>query len=87
MVVNEGNSSAHAGGKVAAGRPNANHDPSGHVFTPMVADTLDNGMRTRIADGKALTSHPTEIRLPGCRTVQRHIARDDVLGRLATELR
>ena len=53
----------------------------------MVANTLDHGACARVPDGEALASNTAEISFASDRPVEHHVAGDDILGRLAAELR
>jgi len=47
----------------------------------MVADALHHRVGTRVAHGKALTGHATKICFAGDRSIEHHVARNDVVGR------
>ena len=64
LIQHIGNAAAHAGGEVAPGGAENDDDPAGHVFTAVVADTLDDGDGAGVADGEALAGDAPEVALP-----------------------
>src|SRR6202035_4394625 len=54
-------------------------DASGHVLAAVVADALDDGVRTRVADGEALADDAPEKGAAGGCAVEDRVARDHVL--------
>src|SRR5579859_7625275 len=63
IVVDVGDASAHARGKVAAGRAD-DHDPAaGHIFAPVVAAPFDDRLDARVANAEAFAYHAAKIQL------------------------
>ena len=54
-VVDVGHTTTHTSSKVAACLTEHNHASASHIFTAVVASTLDDGNGTRVAHAKALT--------------------------------
>src|SRR3984957_8085650 len=54
LVEHIGNAARHAGGEVAAGRPEHYHRAADDIFAAMVAGALNDGESPRIAHGEAL---------------------------------
>src|SRR6185436_16674634 len=80
-------SARHAGGEVAPGQAEHGHRAAGHVLAGVIAHALDYRARTGIPHAEPLSGDVAEIRFARNRAVQHDVARDDVLGRLAAELR
>ena len=78
-VVDVGDAAAHAGGEVAAGRPEHDHAATGHVLAAVVADALDDSRSPGVADGEALAGETAEERATGGRAVEHGVADDHVL--------
>ena len=79
LVEHVGDATAHAGREVPPGRPQNHDGASGHVLAGVVADALDDGHRTGVADAEAFTGHSADERLTrGC-AVERDVADDDVV--------
>jgi len=72
---------AHTGCEVSPGAPEHDDPPGGHVFAPVVADTLDDRGDAAVADGESLARHAVDVRLASGRAVQEGVADDDVLVR------
>src|SRR6266705_2505689 len=85
-VEHIGDAAGHSGGEVASGDTQDGDGPAGHVFAAVISDAFDDGGGARVAYGETLAGYAAEIRFPGDRTVENDVARDDVFGRLATEL-
>src|SRR5262245_16779786 len=77
----------HAGREVSPGDAEDDDRAAGHVLTAVVANALDHGVRAGIAHREALPRYAAEVRAAGDGAVQHHVAGDDVLRRLAAELR
>src|SRR5690606_1365016 len=75
-------SAAHAGREVLTHRAEDDRPSSGHVFAAMVADTFDHRVCARVATAESLADHTLEERFTSRRAVEKHVAGDDVLGRL-----
>ena len=71
-----GDAAAHAGGEVASGAAEHHYDAAGHVFTAVVADTLDDGDGAGVADGEALAGDAPEVALPTRGAVEDGVADD-----------
>src|SRR5262249_8533488 len=54
LVEDEGHAAAHAGGEVAARRPDHEGDASGHVLAAVVARALDDRLRAAVSDAEPL---------------------------------
>ena len=54
LVVDVGDAAAHAGGEVAARRPEHDDAPAGHVLAAVVPDALDHRVRAGVAHREAL---------------------------------
>ena len=59
--------------------PEHDDGASGHVLAAVVADTLDDGHRTGVADAEALTGDTADEGFTGGRAVERDVADDDVV--------
>ena len=79
LVEDVRDAAAHAGGEVAAGGPEDDDAPAGHVLAAVVADALHDGGRAGVADGEALAREPAEERLARGRAVEDGVADDDVV--------
>src|SRR5690242_10256465 len=81
FIQDIGNPTTHAGGKIASSLAE-NHDFSaGHVFATVIADGLDNGVDTGVADGKTFAGHAANIDFTSGGTVECHITDDDIVLR------
>ena len=78
LVQNEDLPAAHSRSKIFAGGAKDNNHPSSHVFTAMIADTLNNRHRTGIANRKPLAGHSVKIGFAAGCSVKRHIAHNNV---------
>ena len=79
QVEDVGDAAGHAGREVAAGRAEHHHPPAGHVLAAVVADALDDGGGTGVADAEPLADDAAQEHLAGGRAVQDHVAGDDLL--------
>ncbi|KAI3478074.1 hypothetical protein L1887_60005 [Cichorium endivia] len=64
-VENVRNSARHTGGEVATSRSEDNNSAASHVLGTVVADTLDDGVRSRVTHGEALRGNSAEISVAG----------------------
>ena len=62
-IVDVGDAARHAGGEVAPGVAQHDHDAAGHVFAAVVAGAFDHRDRARVAHGEALAGDALEIGL------------------------
>src|SRR5215471_7809366 len=60
LVEYVSNSATHAGGKISTARTEHDDQTIRHVLAPMIADTLDHGGGSGIANGKAFACHAIE---------------------------
>src|SRR5690606_13929983 len=79
-IEHVGEAAAHAGREVPPGRTEHHHAPARHVLAAVVTDALDHRLRTAVAHAEALARQALEVGLAGGGAVQRHVARDHVLG-------
>ena len=77
LIEDIGDTTRHAGCKVAPGLAENDDETTGHVFTAMIADTFDDRDGARIAHSKALTGNATEIALAFHCAVENGVADDD----------
>ena len=54
VIQHVGDAARHAGAEIAARRPEDDDTATGHVFTTVIADGLDNGIDAAVADAEAL---------------------------------
>src|SRR6266516_4837204 len=85
-VEHIGDAAGHSGGEVASGDAQDGDGPAGHVFAAVISDAFDDGGGARVAYGETLAGHAAEVRLTRDRPIKDDVPRDDVFGRLATEL-
>ena len=78
-IEHVGDAAAHAGGEVAAGPPEHDHAPAGHVLAAVIADAFDHRLRAAVADREPLAGNAAHERLAARRAVQRDVADDHVL--------
>ena len=72
----------HTSGEVASGLTEHYHTTASHIFTAVVAGTLDNGDGTRVTYTEALTYLTVDVEFTTCGTVETGVTSDDViLGR------
>ena len=71
-IEHVGDAAAHAGGEVAAGRPEHDHAAAGHVFAAVIADAFDDGVGAAVADRESLAGDAAARTL---RRWSRHTAR------------
>src|SRR5271157_495914 len=84
LIKDVGDAAAHASGEIATTGPEDHDQTVRHVFAAVIADALDHSGCTGVADGKALAGDSVKETFTTGRTVQSHIAEDDVfLGRKA----
>ena len=81
FVQHIGDAARHAGREVAPSRPEHDHAAAGHVLAAMIPDGFHHGLSAAVSHGEALTRHASDIRLASRRTVERHVADNDVLLR------
>ena len=82
LVEDVGDAAAHAGREVDPGGPEHRHAPAGHVLAAVVADALDHGRHPAVADGETLAGPAADVDLARGGSVERHVADDDVVGRV-----
>src|SRR5215210_3188502 len=82
LVEDERHAAAHPGREVAPRLAEHHDDPTRHVLAGVIPDALDHGVGARVPDGETLPREAPEVRLAGGRAVERHVADDDVPGRL-----
>mmetsp|Transcript_23427 Transcript_23427/g.67264 ORF Transcript_23427/g.67264 Transcript_23427/m.67264 type:complete len:944 (+) Transcript_23427:2462-5293(+) len=80
-VVDISDAAAHAGGEVDARGPQDHHPAASHVLAPVVAHTLNHRRRTRVAHAEPLRCNAAEEGLTPRRTIECHVADDDVVLR------
>ena len=73
-----GDAAAHAGGEVAAGAAEDDHDAAGHVLAAVIAHALDHGHGAAVADGEALAGQAVDEHLAAGGAVEHDVADDDV---------
>ena len=81
FVEHIGDPTAHASGKIAAGRAEDDGIATGHVFAPMVANAFDNGLHAGVADAESLAGQPTDVGFASRCAVEGDVADQDVLLR------
>ena len=78
-VIHVGDATAHASAEVLAGGPEDHGPTVGHVFTAVVAASLDHTGATRVAHAEALASQSGREQLAPGRTIHHGVADDRVL--------
>ncbi len=78
-VVDERDAAGHAGAEVASGRAEHHDATTGHVLAAVVTDALDDRGRAGVADAEPLADDASDQGFATRRSVQRDVARDDVL--------
>ena len=73
-----GDASAHAGGKILAGRPENDGPSAGHILKTVVSAALRHRDSTGITDAETLARPSADISLACRGAVQRNIADDDI---------
>ena len=79
LIQHIGDTAAHTGSKVFADLTDNHHAAAGHVFTSVIAYTLDNSHGTGVSDTETLTGHTVDVGFTVGRTVQCHVTDNDVL--------
>jgi hypothetical protein len=64
-----GETSGHAGAEIETHRAENQDDTASHVFATVLADSLDNGEGTAVANGEAFTRPACDKELAGCGAV------------------
>jgi hypothetical protein len=81
LIENVGHPARHPGGEVPSGLAQ-DHDPaSGHVFAAMIADALDHGVNTAVANAEAFTRDSVNIGFAAGGSVEGDVADDYILFR------
>src|SRR4029077_13268410 len=81
LVEDIGHTPTHTGSKISAAGAEHQHNSVSHVFAAVVADTLDDRGRSRVADGKTLAGNPVEECFAASGAVKSDIADDDIFFR------
>src|SRR5262249_28337310 len=81
LIEHEGQAAAHAGGKIAARLAQDDGPASGHILAPVVPNAFDDCLGPAVADAESLAGDATQKDLAASRTVEHHIAGDDVIFR------
>src|SRR5215469_1155831 len=81
VVVYVGDATAHAGGEVAAGGPDDDDEAVGHVLASVVADALDDGGGSGIADREALAGYAVQEGFAACCAIKGDVADEDAFFR------
>ena len=74
-----GDTAAHPGSEVFAGSAENDGAPAGHIFAAVVAAALGNSDSARVAHAEAFAGDAVDIGFAARRTVERHIADDDII--------
>src|SRR5436190_9135568 len=75
------NTAGHSRGEIAARRAKNNDSPTSHIFAPVVPDGFNNRGDTAVAHAKALASHTANVGFPTRRTVEGHVAHNNIILR------
>src|SRR6185312_14553045 len=86
-VIDIGDAARHAGAEIAPGLPQNHHDAAGHVFAAVIAGAFDHRDRAGIAYREPLARDALEIGLAGDCAVQNRVADNDIVERVALDLR
>ena len=81
FVEDIGDATAHAGGEISSAGAEHDDQTVGHVLAAVVANALDHGSRSGIADREALARHSVEESFAAGRAVESNVADDDVFFR------
>lgn len=73
-IVDVGHATVHARREVDAHLAQDEHAPTRHVLAAVVADSLDDQVRTRVARGEALPARPFTKPLPDVAPVEGDVA-------------
>ena len=84
---NERNAPCHARREVPSDRPQADHEPAGHVFAAVIAKPLHDRGCAAVTDGEALAGASPDEYLTACRAVQRRVAHQHFIRPSATARR
>ena len=79
LVEHVRDAAAHAGREVPPGRAEHDDAAAGHVLAAVVADSLDDGAGTGVADREPLAGQAAEVRPAGGGAVENGVADDHVL--------
>src|SRR5690606_12196254 len=86
LIVDIGDTAAHARCKIAARPAQHRDDTASHIFAAMVACAFHDGDGPRIADREALPGDAIKIGLTRDRAVEHRVADNDVFGRVARQV-
>ncbi len=81
FIEHVSDTSAHAGGEVAAGAAEHDDKALGHVFATVISQALHHGRCAGIAHGESLAGHAIEVSLTARRAIEHDVADEDVLFR------
>src|SRR5947209_1740257 len=81
VVVDVRDAPAHAGGEVAARRPDHHDGAVGHVFASVVAHAFNHRDRSGVAHREALAGDAVEKHFARSGAVEHHVAHKDALFR------
>jgi hypothetical protein len=78
LVIDIGDTAAHAGRKVPAARCPAQPRALGHVLAAVIAHALHHGRGARVADRKSFPGNAVEKRLAAGGAIEHHVADHNV---------
>ena len=79
LVPDVGYTTRHSGGEVTSGLAEHHYASACHVFTAMVASTLDDGNGTRVAHAETFAHLAVDVEFAGGGTVESGVAGNDVV--------
>ena len=79
LVPNVGNTSRHAGGKVAPSLTEDDDSSSRHILTAVVTGSFEDGNGSRVTHTETLAHLTIDVELSGSGTIQSCVTCDDVL--------
>ena len=81
-IQNIGRTAAHAGSKIASCTSQNNYRTTGHIFTTMVTNTLNNSVHATVTDAEAFTGSTADIRFTACCTIEGNFADNNIFVRI-----
>ena len=78
QVEDEGHTTGHPSGEVAAGWPQDYHPAAGHVLAAVIADTFHHGICPAVAHAESFTGLSSDKNTAGSGAVKCHITDDDI---------